>query len=429
MFYLSGPSKRLQCSRRSTQPPVKSIGSQNRDISISLTIAKVQALPRRKKMSELLKSPFHALYEELYPAVEWEDWGGYDSASLMGDADEEITTIRTGTVAFDMSPVVKYRIKGPDAERFMNLLTTRQMGIKPGRVRYTCWCNENGKLIDDGTAFRIAEDEYLLCPGDRHPEHFKSVSQGMNVAVEEVTGEIASLTIQGKTSLTSLQKIGIQNLETLTPYSFKEYDSPAGALRISRTGFFGDLGYELWMRHDQTEVIWRALLDAGVRPIGMVTLCNARLEAGMLIPGEGYDFEPASPDGSSPHPLERSPLEVGLGFLVSAKKEEFVGREALLAEKKKGARWALVGLELEGKKGSAHGDKVFHGGKEVGIITSGLYSLSLERNIALASVDSSLESLGTAFEVESDGEKVAATSVDKTFINPERKSQMPAPAL
>ena len=119
-------------------------------------------------------------------------------------------------------------------------------------------------------------------------------------------------------------------------------------------------------------------------------------------------------------------LQVSINFKCQ---EEFVGREALLAEKKRGARWALVGLELEGKKGSAHGDKVFHGGKEVGIITSGLYSLSLERNIALASVDSSLESLGTAFEVESDGEKVAATSVDKTFINPERKSQMPAPAL
>ncbi|MEE3327865.1 MAG: aminomethyltransferase family protein, partial [Myxococcota bacterium] len=297
-------------------------------------------------MSDLLRSPFHALYEEHYPEVEWEDWGGYNSASLMGDEEEEIKAIRTGTVVFDMSPVVKYSIKGPEAEAFLNKLTTRQMAIKPGRVRYTCWCNQEGKLLDDGTAFRVAEDEYLLCPGERHPDHFQDVAQGMDVEVKEVTGEIASLTIQGKTSLSTLQKVGIENLEQLSPYSFQNYGSPAGEIRISRTGFFGDLGYELWMNLDQTETIWRSLIEAGARPIGMVTLCNGRLEAGMLIPGEGYDFEPATPDGSSPHPLNRSPFEVGLGFLVSRKKPEFIGREALLAEMENGSTWSLVGLEL-----------------------------------------------------------------------------------
>lgn len=380
-------------------------------------------------MSDLLRSPFHALYEEHYPDVEWEDWGGYWSASLMGEADDEIKAIRTDTVVFDMSPVVKYRVKGPDAEAFMNKLTTRQMGIKPGRVRYTCWCNEDGKLLDDGTAFRISEEEYLLCPGDRHPEHFPEVAQGMNVQVDDVTGEIASLTVQGKTSLSTLHKIGIKDLEQLPPYSFADYESPAGSIRISRTGFFGDLGYELWMDYDQTETIWKCLIDAGTRPIGMVTLCNARVEAGMLIPGEGYDFEPASPDGSSAHPLNRSPFEVGLGFLVSSKKQEFIGRDALLAEKENGSTWSLIGLELEGTQGSEHGDKVFHQGKEVGFITSGFYSVSLGRNIALASVETALNQAGTVFEVELQSGRTNAECVEKPFINPERKTQMPAPAL
>ena len=137
----------------------------------------------------------------------------------MGDADDEIKAIRTDTVMFDMSPVVKYRIKGPEAEAFLNKLTTRQMAIKPGRVRYTCWCNHEGKLLDDGTAFRISEDEYLLCPGERHPEHFPDVAKGMNVEVKEVTGEIASLTIQGKTSLSTLQEIGIKGLEKMLEIS------------------------------------------------------------------------------------------------------------------------------------------------------------------------------------------------------------------
>lgn len=380
-------------------------------------------------MSDLLRSPFHTLYEEHYPEVEWEDWGGYGSASLMGEADDEIKAIRTDTVMFDMSPVVKYSIKGPDAEAFMNKLTTRQMKIKPGRVRYTCWCNHDGKLLDDGTAFRIAEDEYLLCPGERHPEHFPDVAKGMNVEVKEVTGEIASLTVQGKTSLSTLQKVGIKGLEHLAPYSFENYASPAGEIRISRTGFFGDLGYELWMNYDQTETIWKCLIDAGTRPIGMVTLCNARLEAGMLIPGEGYDFEPASPDGSSAHPLNRSPFEVGLGFLVSAKKPDFIGREALLAEKENGSIWSLIGLELEGDQGSEHGDKVFQDDQEVGFITSGFYSVSLGRNIALASVKSALGRIGADFQVALKTGRANATCVEKPFINPERKTQMPAPAL
>ena len=380
-------------------------------------------------MSDLLRSPFHTLYEAHYPEVEWEDWGGYWSASLMGEADAEIKAIRKGTVIFDMSPVVKYRIKGAEAEAFMNKLTTRQMKIKPGRVRYTCWCNSDGKLLDDGTAFRISEEEYLLCPGDRHSEHFAAVAKDMDVDVKEVTGEIASLTIQGKTSLSTLQKIGIQDLEHLSPYNFQDYASPAGNIRISRTGFFGDLGYELWMDYDQTETIWKSLIEADAQPIGMVTLCNGRLEAGMLIPGEGYDFEPAQPDGSNPHPLNRSPFEVGLGFLVSSKKADFIGRDALLAEKESGSTWSLIGLELEGNQGSEHGDKVFHENQEVGFITSGFYSVSIKRNIALASVKKSLAEIGTAFEVELKSGRTKAACVDKPFIDPERKTQMPAPAL
>ena len=142
----------------------------------------------------------------------------------------------------------------------MNKLTTRQMRIKPGRVRYTCWCNSKGKLLDDGTAFRISEEEYLLCPGDRHSEHFSAVAKDMDVSVEEVTGEIASLTIQGKTSLSTLQKNRhSRSGKPSAPYSFQEYTSPAGNIRISRTGFFGDLGYELWMDYDQTETIWKSL--------------------------------------------------------------------------------------------------------------------------------------------------------------------------
>jgi aminomethyltransferase len=379
----------------------------------------------------LKRSPFHALHEAHYPGVEWEEWAGFNTATAMGDIDEELAEVRTGTVAFDMSPVVKYRIKGADAEAFLNLLTTRQMAIETGRVRYTCWCNEAGKIIDDGTCFRLAADEYLLLPGDRHPEHFAAVAAGLDVAVTDVTAELAALTVQGKTSLSALLAFGAAGLEELRPFRFADFETAAGVMRISRTGFFGDLGYELWMRPDQAPAAWASLLAAGARPVGMSCLERARLEAGLLIPGEGFDFVPAV---GPPERFNRSPFEVGLGFLVSTKKLAFVGREALLAEKERGSEWALVALELAGTVGSEHGDKLRDAaGAEVGFVTSGLCSASIGRNIALASVKAGrgLEELGTAFTVElaAKGGSVAATAVDKLFVNPTRKLQNPAPKL
>ncbi len=343
---------------------------------------------------------------------------------------------------FDMSPVVKYRIKGPDACKFLNLLTTRQMDIAPGRVRYTCWCNTAGKIIDDGTCFRIAEDEYWLLPGDLHPEHFTAVAAGLAVTVADMTSELAALTVQGRASLTAVQALAGPELAALKPFAFHDYDTPAGKVRISRTGFFGDLGYELWFEPGQGSAVWELLLKSGTLPVGMTCLENARLEAALLIPGEGFDFVPAGTEGAEPHPENRSPFEVDLGFLVSFKKDErYVGREALEREAAAGSTWQLIGLELEGSIAPTNGDPVrlANGeGESLGFITSGLYSPSLERTIALASVKvasiGATAGVGTDFVVTIGGMDVAAVGVAKPFIAAlpgvtERKGATPAPAL
>lgn len=205
-------------------------------------------------LAGLIDSPLASLHEEYVGGpVAWEEWAGYKTATYLTNADDELITVRTGAVMFDMSPVVKYRIKGPAAEKFLNILTTRQMDIAPGRVRYTCWCNVAGKLIDDGTCFRIADDEYILFPGDLHPEHFTAVAAGMDCVVSDITHDMAALTVQGKKSFTVMQELAGPSLATLKPFSFQDYDTPAGTIRISRTGFFGDLG-EFCIKNDESGI-------------------------------------------------------------------------------------------------------------------------------------------------------------------------------
>jgi aminomethyltransferase len=395
-------------------------------------------------LSGLLDSPLAPLHEAYVGGeVAWEEWAGYKTATYLGDVGEELKRVRTGAVMFDMSPVVKYRIVGPDACKFLNLLTTRQMDIAPGRVRYTCWCNAAGKIIDDGTCFRVSEEEYILFPGDLHPEHFGAVAAGLDVVVADMTSELAALTVQGKASLTAVQALAGPELALLKPFSFRDYDTPAGTFRISRTGFFGDLGYELWFEPSQGEAVWNLLLEAGALPVGMTCLENARLEGGLLIPGEGFDFVPAGTEGAAAHPENRSPFEVDLGFLVSFKKEEaYIGRPALEAEAAEGSTWQLIGLEftIGAVAVPANGDVVkaaAGSGEAVGFVTSGLYSPSLQRTIALASVRTAAmraaaapaAGVGMEFVVSVDGGDVSAVGVEKPFIAPERKGLTPAPAL
>ncbi|WP_339669043.1 aminomethyltransferase family protein [Dasania marina] len=374
-------------------------------------------------------SPFYDLHNSYSAEVEWDNWGGFATALKITDLDKELKAVRSNAVMFDMTPVVKYRIKGPDALAYMNKMTTRQMDIDVGRVTYTCWCNEQGKVIDDGTAFRIADDEYILMPGSNRQAYFEQLAAGMDLQVSDITLELAALTVQGKKSLTMIQALGVQGLEKLKPFRFDNYESIAGTIRISRTGFFGDLGYELWLDYSQAESLWNGLVQAGITPCGLDTLCNARLEAGLIIPEGGFEFEPIDPIANTSHDFNRSPFELDLGFLVDFKKPDFIGRAALLAESENGFMWHNVGLEIEDTTPAEHGNKVMLNGIAIGFVTSGLYSVSLEKNIALATIKATLSEIGRELEVMIANQIVNATIVNKPFVNPERKSQTPAPAL
>ena len=379
--------------------------------------------------SELKNSPFYNLHLAINPDIEWSPWAGCKTPVAIHELDDELRAVRNGAIVFDMSPVVKYQVTGTDAQVFLDKISTRSMAIKPGRVTYTCWANAQGMLMDDGTVFRLSETEFRMLPNYRHDEYYAQQAEGLDVQVEDISHNSAALTIQGKTALSVLTRMGIKGLADMKPYDFATFDSPAGELVVSRTGFFGDLGYELWFSLDQVEAVWEAVLAAGAFPVGIVTLCNARLEAGHIIPDNEFELEPANYDGSHPNDFNRTPSDLGLDFVINLDKGDFVGRDALIAEKERGSTWQLVALELEGDQGAAQRDVVSVEGIDVGFVTSGLYSVNLEKSIALATVKPGSISSGGSASVVVNGVAVAAVVVDTPFYKAPRKTQTPAPML
>ena len=343
----------------------------------------------------LLKTPFHERLRALSQMDSFIPWAGYTTVDVFTTVEQEYFAIRNATSLYDLTPMVKYRIAGAGAMRYLNRLVTRDIGkLKPGKVAYCVWCNDSGHLIDDGTVFCLGPTEYRLCTAERQLDWLLDSAVGFDVEIAEVTEEVAALSMQGPTSCAVLKACGLAGVERLRPFDLA-YFTPSGSmsleapLMVSRTGFTGDLGYELWMRPADAEVLWDGLMEQGrrrsIRPIGSRALNIARIEAGFLLPN--VDFV------SAEHTLrvgtERSPLELGLGWLVDFKKGHFTGRRALLEEERRGPRRRLVGLDIEGNK-PAHNALLYSdpaGKRQVGSVTSATWSPTGKRNIALAMMD------------------------------------------
>ena len=343
--------------------------------------------PRRHFETLLQKTPFHPRTAAAARLNHWGAWAGYTTVQVFDDAAMEYTAIRNAASVYDLCPMLKYRISGPEAADFLNRLTVRNAAKLPiGSVHYTVWCDDAGKLIDDGTLFRLGPQEFRLCCQERHLPWFLDSAFGYDVAIVDETEDIAALSLQGPTSAQVLRAMGL-HIDGLKPFRMATFPFAGGSLMVSRTGFTGDLGYELWTTPDLALPLWDALFAAGaphgLRPIGSEALNMARIEAGFVI--TNLDFIPA------PQALRedrtRSPFELGLDWLVDWDKGHFTGRRALLAEQAKGSRWALVGLDIEGNV-SAAGSLIYqHRKHEAGFITAALWSPTLKRNIALAHVE------------------------------------------
>jgi len=211
-----------------------------------------------------LKTSFHSRLAELDTLNEWHEWKGYSSTDALYCPETEYFAIRNATAVFDLTPMTKYRIKGPDALAYLDRLVTRDMKkIKPGRVAYAVWCDDQGQVIDDGTIFHLREGEYRLCSQERHYAWLQDAALGFDVDITLETEDIAALAVQGPTSFSVLTRMGLQGLDTLKPFGLMHLDFEGSEIMISRTGFTGDLGYEVWMSPDKAESFWDALFAAG----------------------------------------------------------------------------------------------------------------------------------------------------------------------
>ncbi|MDH3337518.1 MAG: aminomethyltransferase family protein, partial [Gammaproteobacteria bacterium] len=242
-----------------------------------------------------LRTPFFSRISALDTVNQWHEWKGYSSADTLYCEDTEYFAIRNATAVFDLTPMTKYRITGPETAAYINRLVTRDMDkIKPGRVAYAVWCDDRGQVIDDGTIFHLKEGEYRLCSQERHFAWLQAAAIGFDVSIKEETADIAALAVQGPTSFSVLSKMGLDGLAELKPFGLMNFDFDGADLMVSRTGFTGDLGYELWIEPAKAELLWDALFEAGklhgIRAMGTHALELARIEAGYLA--AYHDFLP-----------------------------------------------------------------------------------------------------------------------------------------
>jgi len=392
-----------------------------------------------------IPSPFHPRTAALMESHEWRDWSGYLAASLYEPIhDREYYAIRSTAALIDVSPLFKYEIHGPDAERLVNRLITRDAArCAVGQVLYTPWCDDDGKVIDDGTVTRLAPDRFRITAADPNLAWFQDCAWGMQVGIRDVSADLAALALQGPNARVIL-KYALQgiDLEGLKYYRAAPARLGEISLYVSRTGYTGDLGYELWVAPEHALRLWDALIEQGegygLTPAGMLALDLARIEAGLVL----IQIDYISTRYALIEEQKSSPFEIGLGWAVDLKKKDFVGKRPLQAEQARGSPWRLVGVEVDWNsleniyaqfnltprlagRASRAAVPVYLGGEQIGQMTSHAFSPLLKKYLGIASIKSQHARYGARVSVEVTVEytrqKAQATLVALPFYNPSRK--------
>lgn len=394
---------------------------------------------------------FHERTFALCQSLNYREWSGYYTVSSYEVHHEhEYNAIRNAAALIDVSPLYKYMVEGRDATKLVNRIISRDINkVKPGHVIYCCWCDEQGKVIDDGTITRLEENKYRWTAADPSLRWFRQNGLNMDVQIEDISERVAALALQGPTSgklLKSVAEADIANLKYFRVTSGKIAGAPVD---ISRTGYTGDLGYEIWipLRDENNALkVWDALIHAGrrfdIHPAGMLALDVARIEAGLLLIEVDYNSSKKALIPSQAY----SPYEVGFGRMVHLDKENFVGKAALTEQHRNGVPRQLVGLEMDWveieqryeqfgltpaapAQASRMHVPVYLGGKQVGKATSTTWSPLLKKMIALASIDTAHSQPETKLQmeitIEAVREKVTARVVKLPFFNPARKTATP----
>ena len=398
--------------------------------------------------TSLKVTPFHERTSVLNQSQEWRRWSGYLAATAYElTHDVEYYSIRTKAALLDITPLHKYIIEGPDAALFLDRLVTRNIKIcKVSQVMYTAWCDEDGKQIDDGTVQRLSEDRFRLTSAEPNMEWLTHNGEGLEVEVTEDSEVTASLALQGPNSRAILNAVADEDINSLKFFWLTDRMIGDIPVTISRTGYTGDLGYELWTPKENALPLWDRLIEAGepfgITPTGLHALDMARIEASLIL----LDVDYISAQHAMIDLRKSSPYELGLGWTVKLKKKDFIGKRALEEEHRNGPEWQLRGIEIEWEPLEALYRKVdlppqlpgmawrtstplYSGNEQVGYATSGCWSPLLKKYIAIAHLKREYAREGTPVQFEVKVEHFRRTTparvVKTPFYDPERKRSCP----
>ena len=398
--------------------------------------------------TKLEMSPFFPRTSLLNQSQEWRRWAGSLAATQYDlHHENEYFAIRTKAALLDISPLYKYSINGPDAQLFLDRLVTRNIQIcKVGQVMYTPWCNEKGKVIDDGTVQRLGKNDFRLTSAQPNLTWLMANTSGMNLCIKDDTKTTAALALQGPNSRTILNSISSKSLDSLKYFWLFKTNLQGIPVTISRTGYTGDLGYEIWMDPAQSIELWDLLMEAGkpfgITPAGLHALDMSRIEAALILLDVDYI--------SSRHALienrKSSPFELGLEWAIKLKGTDFIGKKALALEKTAPSNWKFRGIEIQWEPLEKHYKKVglppdlprtawrtstplYYKKQQVGYATSGSWSPILKRYIALAHIKADYAKIDSRLDFEINVEHfrhlTPAVVVKTPFYNPERKRACP----
>jgi len=384
----------------------------------------------------------------LCESLNYRDWSGYFAVSAYeAHHEHEYNAIRNAAALIDVTPLYKYRISGRDAAKLVDRVITRDVAkMSVGQVFYTPWCDGHGKVIDDGTVSRLGENLFRWTAADPSLRWFRQNALGLDVTIEDISEEVAALALQGPTSGRLLANVAEADIAGLKYFRVTRGKIAGVPVEISRTGYTGDLGYEIWMPWTEAVRVWDALVEGGrafdIRATGMLALDVARVEAGLLL----IDVDFHSSKKALIEEQKYSPYEMGLGRLVTLEKARFVGQAALAGEKRRGPARQIVGLAIDWPsvervftrvglapqvpaQASRVAVPVYAGGAQVGKATTTTWSPTLKKLIALATVERGHVEPGTALEFELTVEavryRVPAVVVETPFFNPRRKMATP----
>jgi aminomethyltransferase len=399
----------------------------------------------------MIGTPFHDRVLASCASLSFRDWAGYYApASYETSHEHEYHAIRTSVALIDVSPLFKYIVTGRDAAAAVNRVITRDAArLEPGQVIYTPWCDDDGHVIDDGTVTRLTAERFRWTAAEPNLTWIERHAAGLDARVEDASERLAALAVQGPLAAALLKSVAEADLDSLKYFRVTGGLIANRVVEISRTGYTGDLGYEIWIAREDAGAVWDAIVTAGsafgLKPAGLLALDIARIEAGLLL----IDVDFFSVRKALTASQLYTPYQMGMDRLVDLRKERFVGRQALVDEHRRGPARRVVGLTLDWPDVERLYDAVglppqppttasrlpvpiYAGAKQVGRMTSSTWSPTLKQFIGLATIDAPFAGAGSHLEVEHTVDavrhRVGAVVTPTPFFNPPRKTQTPPPA-